>query len=98
MNETSDFPSMLWNGPIHTEHELRSGTRHTDVIDSVLTVDIKRGERDDSYAVIGSMSEALFRIELEPGEVRNTLFEFPVPGYIVAPVAIAFETQPCHDN
>ena len=98
MNETSDFPTMLWNGPIRTEHDLRSGARHEASVDSVLTVDIQREEKEDSYAVIDSLSEPLFRMELNPGEVRNTLFEFPVPGYIVAPVAIAFETQPCASN
>ena len=95
LNRPRAFPTMVWNGPVHAEYELRGGASHRQSSDVILTVDIKSQERANPDRVIRSLSTTLFRLDMTPGEQRTVVVKFPVPGYIVAPVAIAFETRPC---
>lgn len=83
-------PSMLWNGPIYIEQQLRDGQWFDQKENVILTA-----THHQQQGIANGLHQPLFRWDLNPGESRQAKFFIPVPGYIVAPAALTVETNPC---
>ncbi|MEM7152695.1 MAG: DUF3370 family protein [Myxococcota bacterium] len=83
-------PSMFWNGPV------RVGTaRGQQLHHPVLHYAPTEAERAERNRAVASMRHSLLKVELAAGQVFDVEVELPVPGYIVAPIALTVHAQPC---
>jgi hypothetical protein len=85
-------PSMFWNGPISTVTSA-SGR----VTQAILNHAPTAAEQGDPHRALGSMRHTLAEIRLDAGGSETIAVRFPVPGYIVAPVALTVHAEPCED-
>ena len=88
--DPSKRPTMIWNGPIYTEYQMRNQSWVDQKKQVILTPTAQK-----KTGVAEGWHEPLFRWDLKPGETRQSRFFIPVPGYIVAPAALTVETTPC---
>lgn len=84
-------PTMLWNGPIEINQELSSGEWVNEIQNVILTPTTNRNDTD----LVSGLVRPLFMWRLQPNEQRSMRIKIPVPGYIVAPAALVFETRAC---
>ena len=84
-------PTMLWNGPISVDQQLRGGAWSESTQDVILTPNANA----DDVEVASGLTRALLKWDMNPGEQRAVIVKIPVPGYIVAPAGLVFETRPC---
>lgn len=83
-------PSMLWNGPV------RVGTTDGQTLHHpVLHYEPTPAERVDRNRAVASMRHTLAEVTLAAGQVYDVQVELPVPGYIVAPIALTVHAQAC---
>ena len=83
-------PSIFWNGPVKTTIDGKESVGH-----AVLNAAPTQGERDNPTQAMQSMRETLGSVTMQDGDVSDVSVQFPVPGYIVAPLAITATARPC---
>jgi hypothetical protein len=84
-------PSMFWNGPVRTT----VGGAASTVDQPILYLNVTEAARSAPERALDSMFWTLAAFRIEAGASQRIAVEVPVPGYIVAPVAIAFVSTPC---
>ncbi len=83
-------PSMLWNGPVEVLSSAGALLFHP-----VLRYAPTAAEQADPHRAMASMRKALATVRVEAGDTEAVQVRLPVPGYIVAPVALTVESRPC---
>ncbi|MEM9459583.1 MAG: DUF3370 family protein [Myxococcota bacterium] len=86
-----DPPSMFWNGPVEAEIKDVSKLLYHPVLSYAPTA----AEEANPNLAMGSMRETIATLELQAGADKEVTVRFPVPGYIVAPIALTVQSQPC---
>lgn len=86
----SDPPTMFWNGPVRTDIDGSVSQGH-----AVLRAAPTSAERSNPSLPMQSMRETLGSVRMLDGDVSDVSVQFPVPGYIVAPLAITATARPC---
>lgn len=84
-------PTMIWNGPILVDQQLRGGNWSETDHQVILTPNTNSNDTE----TVSGMIYPLFRWDLNSKENRTVIVKIPVPGYIVAPASLVFETKPC---
>ena len=83
-------PTMFWNGPVRATMNGSTSEHHV-----VLRAAPSAAERSNPNLAMQSMRKTLGNVRLDDGEEGTVRVEFPVPGYIVAPIAVTALVSPC---
>lgn len=84
-------PSMFWNGPVEATADAT-----TKQSQAILRYAPTSAEQADPTRAMASMRHELASVRIEVGGTEDVRVRFPVPGYIVAPVALTVDARPCH--
>lgn len=86
----SSPPTMFWNGPVAASDGASNVLHHP-----VLRHRPTDAEKAAPTTAMQSMRHELATVRLEDGDEQQVALRFPVPGYIVAPIALTVDSDPC---